>query len=425
MKADVERALPSSKRFKLTKTNVDTRCLPPTPGATNGRGNPLLQAIYFDTEIPGFGLRVGRTCKTYILQRDIHGKTIKVRIGRHGPWTPQQARQRALELIVEMDSGVNPNQRKRQRASEGVTLREAVDAHATGMENKGRKPRSIAAFRRETERYLGDWMDRPLAEITPDECATRHKRISTQGRSIANRVLGHLRAAYNGARRRHRTLPENPVNGVDMNATRRRQEPIPWVELPAWYAAVLGLPNPVRRDLQLFTLLTGLRREDAATVRWENVDLDAGTLYLPTPKGGETRAFTIPLSERAVRILCGRRRENAVLFGPYGGDGGWAFPTRSAKQGVTHVKEPKEQRRGLPSPHRLRDTYATACHEAGISMLDMKVLMNHRYGSGDVTAGYIRQNVEHLRSCQESVTNFLWAKLEPEADNRVAALRRA
>lgn len=79
------------------------------------------------------------------------------------------------------------------------------------------------------------------------------------------------------------------------NKEERRQEAIPWADLPAWRTAI-GKLSAVRRDYQLVVLLTGLRRMDAATIRWEHVDFAARTLHRPNPKGGRDRAFTIPLS---------------------------------------------------------------------------------------------------------------------------------
>ncbi len=39
-----------------------------------------------------------------------------------------------------------------------------------------------------------------------------------------------------------------------------------------------------------------------------------------------------------------------------------------------------------------------------MSELDIKVLVNHALPGGDVTAGYIRQQEDHLRRCQEAIT---------------------
>lgn len=86
---------------------------------------------------------------------------------------------------------------------------------------------------------------------------------------------------------------------------------------------------------------------------------------------------------------------------------------------VTHVQEMKERgigpdgKRGeeLPSPHRLRDTFATAASGAGLETREVMVLMNHVLPKGDVTEGYIRDSEEHLRACTDRVAVFLTARL--------------
>lgn len=164
----------------------------------------------------------------------------------------------------------------------------------------------------------------------------------------------------------------------------------------------------MRRDLQWTLLLTGLRSLDARTLRWEHVDLERGTLHRPCPKGGPERAFTIPLCA-VLRERLARARDRPRQ------DDGWVFPTRDRAGRTTHLQEAKQQRLvdgrkvlHLPGPHRLRDTFATAAHEAGVHPFDLKLLLNHALpGEGDVTLGYIRPSLEHLRGVCESVARWL------------------
>lgn len=306
----------------------------------------------------------------------------------------------------------------------GPTFARAIELHVAAMRAKGCSVRSIETLTEETVRHLADWFDRPLASLSRDEVATRHERLTeTSGPWLANRVLQQFRAVYNTAARRFEDLPPvNPVIAVTFNRLRRRREPIPWTELPAWRREVERLANPIRRDLQLFLLFTGLRSLDARTVRWEHVDLVAGTVHRPRPKGGESRAFTVPLARVVLDLLERRRRDNPIRIGD---DGGWVFPTRNRAGRVTHVQEPKEQRQihgrkvaRLPSPHRLRDTFATAAHEARVHPLDLKVLLNHALPApDDVTQGYIRPSTEHLRASAEAIAAFLVARMDPRPSN--------
>lgn len=391
-----------SNKFKLTAASVK--------GVAPG--------WYWDTEDRGFLLIVREQTATFSVQRDVRGRTVRAKIGRYPSWTVDQARKQARALIVQMDQGVNPNAAKREARARGTTLREAMEMHLTAMKAKRCAPQSLVTVREELERHASDWLDRPLADIRPTECALRHARITEKsGPYAANRVLQTFRACWNTAGRALDDLPPCPTRGVTYNKVRRRREPIPWAQLPAWKKAVEGIANPIRRDLQLFILLTGLRSTDAKTVRWEHVDFDAGTIHRPRPKGGEDRAFTVPVSAEVLAILKRRRDENPMVFPR---DGGWVFPSRDMDGGVTHVAQVKEQRyvadkkvTVFPSPHRLRDTFASAAHEAGVDWFEIKVLMNHALPSGDVTVGYVRVSVEHLRVAAEKIATFLVEKMNP------------
>ena len=99
-------------RLKLTSTSVRQRCRPPDPDEVNGNGRPAVQRLYWDTELRGFGLLVGKRSRTFIVQKTIGGRSVRVTIGRLGAWTVAQARRRAREIIVQMDQGIDPNRQK-------------------------------------------------------------------------------------------------------------------------------------------------------------------------------------------------------------------------------------------------------------------------------------------------------------------------
>ncbi len=403
-------------RLKLTNETLLERCLPPPAETVTANGKPVKQKLYFDTEVRGFGVivtrndRSGVPTRTFFVQREVNGRSRRVTIGRLGDLKLVQARRRAQEIIPDMLKGVDPNAEKRRARARGVTLQQAANDYRSKPAKRSREVKATLTLKNH-DRFLDalkDWQKRPLAELSRAEVLARHKRLtSSLGPVGANNVMRWFRSVYNAAMIVYETLPPNPciVLGDRWNKEKRKRSPIPWDRLAdwsEWLETELRARNPVRADLMLFILFTGLRSTDAATVRWDDVNFEQRILHRPKPKGGVDRAFDIPYGNAVATIFERRRIENPKLYGHMCP---WVFPTFGRYGGVTHVSELKEE--AQPSPHRLRDTFATAAHEAGVALLDTKTLMNHQLPGGDVTEGYMRPAVEHLRLQQEKIVCHL------------------
>jgi integrase len=387
-------------KIKITKREVDS-----LPFAEYDKQN-----FYWDTELKGFGLRVGSETKTFIAQRDINGKTRRINIGKYGTWTVEEARRIAREKLLKMEQGIDEVAEKNKKQAGEITLLDAWKIHKANMKNKSASKNTIDDYQCRIDTHLKHWQKRSLATITRADVRQLHTSLGeNNGHYAANGSLRAFRAIYNSAMRENEHLPPNPCISIQWYKEYRRQEPIPEKELPNWYKEVQTIQNSVRKDYQLFVLFTGLRKTDSCTIEIKDIDFEEGTLHRPNPKGGKDRAFTIPLPDICVEIVKRRREENKILFGtrcPY------LFPTTSAKTGdVIPLSEPKEQRRNIPTPHRLRDTYTTAANSAGLSPYDIEVLTNHRPAKSSVTAGYINQGIDHLRVQQQKVADYLKEKL--------------
>jgi len=212
-----------------------------------------------------------------------------------------------------------------------------------------------------------------------------------------------LRAIYNHARRTWTQLPENPVVAVDFNKESRRNTALGTDDLPKWYCELQQLSNPIRREMHLFTLLSGLRRNDVRTLRWENLDVAGRRFTIPAPKGGARKAFHLPLSRPMLRCLWRAKKAGATFYPREART--WVFPSDSPSG---HVVEIKEKGRLSRTGHALRHTYSTMAAAAGVPKLFEKALLNH-VTERDVTDGYktISALFPQLRTEQEKLSTFI------------------
>ncbi|MGH7734307.1 MAG: site-specific integrase, partial [Gemmatimonadales bacterium] len=342
----------TSRQVKITEA-VIARVRPPMRDGRPGR------LVLRDTVLPGFGVAVAASgAARYLVLGRVAGRKVNYRLpGRPGVVKVEAARKQARTLLGQMAAGARPG-----RPEGGITLREAVQLALGTARTNNRSPRTLQAFGRPLERYLGRWMDRPLATITREEANRRHqalaaevaagksvltrkakgrgrRHVSRDGRATANATFRTFRGVYNRALRQHPELPANPCGNVDWFRLKTERTAIPEAVLPEWYKRVQGVENPVRRDYLLFTLFSGMRRTAVAEMRWADVDLKRRALRVPRPKGGEKRAFDLPLSDALVELLERRRAEHAEIVAEDKLLDPWVWPAAS-KTG--HIAEPRE-----------------------------------------------------------------------------------
>jgi integrase len=374
-------------KSKITQALVERAPIPE-------KGKSILHA---DTELRGFYLIVTPTKRSFYVQSLVNGKQVRTKLGDHPALDAKQARDMARTVLVGMRSGTNPNEERRKARARGITLREALVLHLAA---KPLSARTKEDYRYCCEQYLSDWMDKALAELGASRAAVRerHVRITEKhGAPTADTVFRIFRAVYNRGLREHPDLPANPSANVDYHGLKRRKVDVEVERLKAWGRAVLQL-HPVRRDLHLFMILTGMRRTSACEARATDLDLAAGSLHVPKPKGGASRAFDLPLSGPLADLLGHRLAENPNLHRK----SAWLFPADS-KSG--HIAEVAQHELDGLTGHALRHTYATLALQAGVPIAELKFLLNH--AAGNVTMGYLNPTQDHLRGYQDKASAYV------------------
>ena len=225
---------------------------------------------------------------------------------------------------------------RRRARLRGKTLAEAFEDF---LKHRELKPRTRYEYTRLMETVFRDWQGKSIAEIDRTMVASRHKRTGeTNGEARANLALRFLRsllafaqATYDDGSGRA-LLTENPVAVLTQTRawyrSKRRTTVIKAHQLPAWYEAVMALKAPSGSDFDatvadylLLILFTGLRRQEAATLTWDNVDLTDATLHIPDPKNHEP--LTLPVSDFILKQLRARHEQavNGYVFANRDGSG--------------------------------------------------------------------------------------------------------
>ena len=382
-----------------------------------------------DTDLGGFFVVVGKTSKTFTIQGDLHREdgsrtSIRMALGEVGAINSRDARNKAKVLLGRIGKGEDPRPPRVKKekptapdvsgiaitSPDGVpTLGEAWQRfRVSHLERKKRASGTLRIYTDHMERLFADWLDRPLSEFgdAPILITDRHDIITkVNGPAIANGAMRSFRAVYRHARKTCRKLPaENPVSAVDWNPEHRKDTAMGVADLPVWFEQLAQIQNPIRREFHLFLLLSGSRPEVMKNVRVNDLDLKERVLHLAKPKGGETKAFDIPLSRAMMECIFRLRRIGPIIYPQSGHE--WLFPS-DAPGG--HLVEHKEDRSLLSHwGNDLRQTYRTLGQAAEVSEVDMHLLMNHSLPG--VNAGYITRSKlmrGHLRAQQEKLSTFI------------------
>lgn len=373
------------------------------------------QVFYRDDQLIGFALRVTSSgTKSFIVEKIIGNKVRRITLGKYSAaFTVEQARKEAQKIIGQIASGIDPIAQKRVTKMREVTLKQVLDDYV--QTRKALKPKTLYDYKRVLTIAFAAWRDKPLVSITKDKIAKHHEKLGKEhGEAYANLAMRVLRALFNFAAGQYEDsqgkslITENPVKRLSQTRAwyrvERRQSFIKSHELKPWVEGIKKLENQTLRDYLLLIIFSGLRRQEAATLKWEQIDLTAKTLKIIDTKNHQSH--TLPLSDYIYDLLKNRRFKSASNY---------VFPG-NGEHG--HIIEPRKQiakaiqASGIEfTIHDLRRTFITIAESLDIPAYALKRLLNHRMNN-DVTAGYIITDVERLRKPMQQITDYLLKCME-------------
>ena len=350
------------KKIRLTRPRIEGFSAP-----KSGR------AVVYDDRVPGFGVRItAKGTKTFILYRKILGKPQLFTIGKYPTVPVDIARSEAERLNGEIARGINPmddrNAARREKTF-GDFFEEYLTKHARPHK------RTAESDERRYNLYLQGWRNKRLTSITRKEIQALHGKVGREkGPYAANRLLSLLSMLFNLAKDWGYFEGENPASRIRRFHEEKRERFIELEDLPALAKAIDDEPNQDVSDYVWLSLMTGARKGNMLTMKWEDIDLEKQIWYIPSGNNKNKAPQPVFLHEDVIEILTRRletRTNEYVLPG-------------SGKEG--HLADPKKgwhrilKRAGLKDIriHDLRRTLASTMLASGADIASIGNILGHK-----------------------------------------------
>ena len=367
------------------------------------------EAVFWDRELSGFGVRVYPSgSKVYLVQTRAGGKSRRITIGRHGLLTAEQARRKAAGVIAGIKAGEEPVLTASQRAN-GPTLAEVGERYLREHVAVRCKPTTAGAYRHALNRFLlPAFGSLPLGAISRDQVASLHYKLHKTP-TMANQVVDTLSRLFVMAEA-WGLAPAggNPCRFVKKYQKRSCERFLSEQEFRRLGKVLTELEAEGKvsaSGIAAFRLLmlTGCRRNEILTLRWDDVDLEAGELRLRDAKTG---ARWVALSPAATRVLAALSRFPDNPWVITGSRVGGRLANLNAQWVVVR------RRAGLEDVriHDLRHSFASRALALGEGLTMIGKLLGHR--QVQTTARYAHLARESVKTSAARVAESIAADME-------------
>src|SRR6516162_2952723 len=344
--------------MKLTPATIRTLKLP--PGVTD--------RVFFDEDLPGFGLRVRASgVHSWMIQYSRARHTRRVVLGLASTLAPNRARAIAETLLAKVRLGGDPAGEKDQAKAAAADTFGALLPRFLKYQSARLRPRSYV----ETERYLTvnakPLHGSPIEAVSRRAIAARLAKIEEDSGAVTrNRVRSAL-SAYFTWLAREGYLDANPVAFTTQAEEKARDRVLSDEELRIIWRA---LENDQFGAIIKILVLTGMRRDEAGGLRWEEISPNLPLITLPPERTKNGREHLVPLSKPVLEIVRALPRramdDGTPLEHVFGNSAGRGFQNYSRGKAELDARITKARHgRALEhcTLHDFRRTLSTALHD--------------------------------------------------------------
>jgi len=379
-----------TKKFNFTKAEIDSLTLP-----ASGKRD-----TYQDTKVSGLHLRISSTgIKTFsVFKRIRGGNPERITLGRFPDMTIDQARRKTMEINLAIADGRSPAEAKRKLKSEllfSELFEEYLERHS--KPKKKTWTEDLEKYKNHIEKPLGK---RKLSEIDRAAISLIHSNITKAGYPIAaNRILALISSVFGWAISAG-LWENNPAIGIRRNKEKSRDRFIQSDELPRFFQALAEEPNETIRDYVLISLLTGARRSNVCSMKWQDINFERAEWRIEATKNDTPQ--TVTLSPEAVEVLQNRKSDDSEFVFPGIGKSGHLQEPRKGWERILKSAGIKDLRL-----HDLRRTLGSWQAKTGASLAIIGKSLNHK--NQNTTAIYARLDLDPVRDSVNTATSAMLA----------------
>ena len=365
-------------------------------------------AVYWDRDLAGFGVRVQRNGrKVYVVQSRGPAGLHRVTLGPCAGVAIDKRRREAATIIDRIKRGLDPIPPEPEPDPTVADLaarcmRAYVKVHC--------KPKTEKLYRTAIDRHIVPALGTmAVKDVHSKDVIALHDRLRNTP-SMANHVVAMLSKMFNLAEAWGlRKDGSNPCRHVQKYKEKKRERFLTDDEFHKLGQVLneIEAEGPENRSAVTairLLMLTGCRLNEVQTLRWEDVDLEAAELRL---RDGKTGARMVPLSATAVSVLSALPRPD---------DNPWVIVGKKPGAHLTDLQHPWRRiraRAGLEDVriHDLRHSFASRALALGESLPMIGKLLGHT--QVQTTARYAHLANESVKASGSRVGDSIGSHITP------------